>query len=551
MAELIGGPLTDSLAEQSMGQQAFQTTPGEGMESMLGSVFQGLPTVGLTRGFTRDTTAREAVQNTGGPAVDPRTASSDVDAMAAERGAGPDTTHVNPDDANKQAAAVGAKMTPFTAPVSKHALDSLIEDHLAEQKRQDVIDRSASTILNNPVTRFGVGALVSLADPLNIAAMMIPVAPEAFVAGKLAAASGLAGRTAIRAGVGAAQGAVGMAALEPLTAFNDYQEHTEWSVGGALRNIGFGALMGGAGHALLGGLADRLGRVDPQTRDAALRASVAQQMEGRPIDVEAILAKGEAEASTAPPPAIDVPEARGVWQHQSTETTPVFGDRPAWFTREGDNFYKGEGAIGEDGKPIASTIKAQLNFRNPFVESKATPDMWAALEQQLRDNGVPPDTIATFMKDKDFEFGAHMEPWLVDALKKQGFDGVIADQSWKSPWAIALSPRDQVRLPPTDPGPSARTMATRALNPEPDPEIARATKANTATIERAPKLDATDEKNLTEITKQAAELQARYDAEVAAGRLRDHPSIADIGKDIEDRGKAASDYAACFVSRGG
>lgn len=140
------------------------------------------------------------------------------------------------------------------------------------------------------------------------------------------------------------------------------------------------------------------------------------------------------------------PEA-GVWQHQTTEIGPVRpGDRPMWFTREGNQFYGGENAVGENGLPIRATLPAALDFKKPFVESEATPAIWDRLAARMRESGVPEDTITTFLKDKDHEFGAHMEPWLAKALKDEGYDGVIADRSWKSPWAIALDPKSQVRF---------------------------------------------------------------------------------------------------------
>jgi Large polyvalent protein associated domain 38 len=134
------------------------------------------------------------------------------------------------------------------------------------------------------------------------------------------------------------------------------------------------------------------------------------------------------------------------WQHQTTEATvPKLEDRPMWFSERGHDFYSSSG-VAENGLPIASTHAAQLDFRNPFVESKATPEVWSELGERIRANGATEEEAATFLRDKEHEFGAYMPPWFVRSLEDMGYDGVIADKSWRSRWAIALHPREQVRF---------------------------------------------------------------------------------------------------------
>lgn len=291
MAEFITGPLPDDVALQGT---PFETTPGEVQSANVGNVWNALPVVRETNAFTRSTLARQAVQQAG-PAVDPRSAGSDADAASAERGDGPDTTQVQPEDANKR---LPPGMTPFSHPVSQGTLDSMVQDHQEASQRADVIARNGNSILSGGLARFGVGALVSLADPLNDVAMMLPVAPEAWIAGKMATAGGIFGRAGIRAAEGGAQGALGMAALQPLEYGQDIEDHTAWSLGEALQNVAFGAALGAGGHALLGGLfGERVAALPAETRAAALHVGLADVMADRPVGVSDLLDHGEATAA--------------------------------------------------------------------------------------------------------------------------------------------------------------------------------------------------------------------------------------------------------------
>jgi hypothetical protein len=103
----------------------------------------------------------------------------------------------------------------------------------------------------------GTSFLVGAVDPINIAAGFVPVLGELRY-GKLLASAGESalGRAAIRAGVGAAQGAVGQAALEPLDWWAHTQEGRDFGMSDVLHNIMFGAALGGGLHAAGGFAAD-------------------------------------------------------------------------------------------------------------------------------------------------------------------------------------------------------------------------------------------------------------------------------------------------------
>jgi hypothetical protein len=103
----------------------------------------------------------------------------------------------------------------------------------------------------------GTSFLVGAVDPINIAAGFVPVLGELRY-GKLLASAGESalGRAAIRAGVGAARGAVGQAALEPLDWWAHTQEGRDFGMSDVLHNIMFGAALGGGLHAAGGFAAD-------------------------------------------------------------------------------------------------------------------------------------------------------------------------------------------------------------------------------------------------------------------------------------------------------
>jgi hypothetical protein len=107
------------------------------------------------------------------------------------------------------------------------------------------------------VTSIGVGMI----DPVNAAAFSIPVIGEARM-GKIIASAGdsIFVRGAARFGEGAAQGAVGTAALQPADWWLHTRDGQDYTMANAMESVIMGAGMGGAFHALHGGLTDYLAR---------------------------------------------------------------------------------------------------------------------------------------------------------------------------------------------------------------------------------------------------------------------------------------------------
>ena len=127
--------------------------------------------------------------------------------------------------------------------------------NIVMQDKQDEIDR-ALTREQAPAWMapfgFAAGLGTSFLDPINIASSFVPVLGEQRVMRMLANASGAGGRAAVRAGVGAVEGAVGAAMVEPVLYLAKNQQQADYGMTDSLLNIAFGAVMGGAMHSAAG-----------------------------------------------------------------------------------------------------------------------------------------------------------------------------------------------------------------------------------------------------------------------------------------------------------
>ncbi len=215
-----------------------------------------------------------------------------VDDLGNPLPAGAPAPMLAPEDATKQYGIPG--LLSFDAPVTASTAQELHDAKRAGALRADVIARSQGNFGSGWAGQGATSLALGLLDPVNLAAGLIPGVGEARFAALL-------GEGALaRAGAGATAGMAGMAALEPLNALLDHQDHEDWTMAGALRDIAFGGLLGGGAHVLGGAAADALrGRPNPltarmeaapfETRDMALRGSVGQLADGRPVDVQPAL----------------------------------------------------------------------------------------------------------------------------------------------------------------------------------------------------------------------------------------------------------------------
>lgn len=178
--------------------------------------------------------------------------------------------------------------------IPQAALDILIKRRKDEAERQDAINRSPFGVRS--FAGFGASLAAGVLDPLNVAAAFVPVVGPARYTLMLEKATGALGRVGARAGVGAIEGGLGMAALEPLTYGLHQGLQDDYTALDSILNIGFGTVLGGGLHVAGGAFADLVrgngraavedivGRVDrtrEQTRERL------QELEGeRAIPIE-------------------------------------------------------------------------------------------------------------------------------------------------------------------------------------------------------------------------------------------------------------------------
>ena len=209
--------------------------------------------------------------------------------------------------ARQKIAEEGLDLTVPDTGIRQRALEILIERKKDERRRQDVFARSPGGI-GLGAAQLGTALGASLLDPLNVASAFIPVVGPTRYAAMVGRAGGSLARAGVRARVGALEGAVGAAVVEPLVAGVARHEQADYDLTDSLLNIGLGTALGGGLHVGVGAAGEALARgrgwwsaratedlpraLDAagfQTREAALRTGLAQALDGRYVDVEPIV----------------------------------------------------------------------------------------------------------------------------------------------------------------------------------------------------------------------------------------------------------------------
>jgi hypothetical protein len=171
-----------------------------------------------------------------------------------ERRAAPETPLLTAEQARARIKEEGLDLTVEDSGIRAGALDILIERKREETQRKLILDNApASTIPVQLLAGFGASVL----DPINVASAFVPIVGEARVASLLArAGTSVAARAAARAQVGAIEGAVGAAMVEPLVLYASAQDQADYGAVDSLLNIAFGSVMGGGLHSLGGYVSD-------------------------------------------------------------------------------------------------------------------------------------------------------------------------------------------------------------------------------------------------------------------------------------------------------
>jgi hypothetical protein len=153
-----------------------------------------------------------------------------------------------------------------------------------ELKRQNILSRSTPGVLPG-AARLGVGLLVQVVDPLNVASAFIPIVREA----RFAQLVGRMGVTGARLTRGATEGLVGAAVVEPLVYLQAQSEQADYDAYDSLLNLAFGTALGGGLHAGFGKISDWIRGQPIELRETALRGAVAAIAEDRPVRVAEVL----------------------------------------------------------------------------------------------------------------------------------------------------------------------------------------------------------------------------------------------------------------------
>lgn len=209
-------------------------------------------------------------------------------------------------------------------------LDIMIGRAEARKKRADIIERGPSGFVPSALS-VGTSFLIQAVDPINVASAFIPVVGEARYARALAAAGeGVLARAAARAPLGAIEGAVGAAVVEPLIMRARWREGADYTMGDFLTSLAFGAGLGAGLHTGVGAIGDayrgRQGTIPESAPDLAREGGV-QPPAGRPPSADSA-PSARATAEIWPEVADGVDLARQRVPESLPESAPEPAGRP-------------------------------------------------------------------------------------------------------------------------------------------------------------------------------------------------------------------------------
>jgi len=271
---------------------------------------------------------------------------------------------VSSEDAKAKAEEAGVTVDFGGDRYTPEAVDIMID----RAKRRTVRDVVVNAYDPSWGTQLGVSLVTSLADPLNIGAAFIPFVGEARYAAILEGAASFAGRTGIRAGLGAAEGLAGAALVEPLIAGAALQEGRDYTLADSLYNLAFGTAFGSGLHAAGGAIkeklfqrrvnsepvqtpADIVERLPVEVNEAALRGAISDLIHGRAVQsselIDSLIGQNpqlkEALSVTSTlrrdgPDLDDIPGRIEYWEKNLTalkEKTAKTVDFPTWLRQQG------------------------------------------------------------------------------------------------------------------------------------------------------------------------------------------------------------------------
>lgn len=213
------------------------------------------------------------------------------------------------DEAKEQIKQTGLPLSVPEASYTQEALDIIIERKQSELLRKDQMDRAKGIV--PAVGQFTAMLAAQVVDPINVAASFVPVVGPARYTAMMAKATTAGARALTRLKVGAVEGVAGAAIVEPFVYRATQREQADYTMYDSMLNIGLGAVMGAGLHAGFGAVGDLIRKgvrpdvatatvkptgetprfvanAAPETREAMFKSSIAQELEGRPTNVEAV-----------------------------------------------------------------------------------------------------------------------------------------------------------------------------------------------------------------------------------------------------------------------
>lgn len=184
----------------------------------------------------------------------------------------------------------------------KEGMRQEVLEMLIEAKREEIARQSITSRATGWQSAAGFVSAVgaSATDPLNLALAFVPVVGPAKYAAMLERAGSPLARAGVRAGVGAAEGTVGAALIEPLTYSLARDEQADYTLMDSFMNITMGTALGGGLHVGLGAVSDALSRgsstptpetdagrvldaLSPNQRSEIMRLQVAAALDDRVV----------------------------------------------------------------------------------------------------------------------------------------------------------------------------------------------------------------------------------------------------------------------------
>ena len=313
----------------------------------------------------------------------------------------------------------------FTGPVPAATAAEMAAAKRAELVREDIARRAPDGLINN-AERFGAGFVTSALDPLNIAASFVPVVGQARYVAMLRGAGDSVGRALVRFGIGAAQNAAGQVPLEAARYGLTRNEQGDYDATNAMLDIAYGSLLGGGLH-VAGGFVHDLVRgapapvgnqpaPDPLTekftgspqsqlvandiaaRETALRVSLAQMADGRPVEVHDALSLLQAQKAAQ--------EFRN-WMAANTLVSGETDDALQAASKQENLATRHEAAASAASDHIEQlqSSMAQLQdemapVRNDLTADFGTQDRLQAIDDELAKPGVPAARAADLQAER-------------------------------------------------------------------------------------------------------------------------------------------------------